>query len=77
MFHLDSGCNQKLIQLNDALCTFERATGREYTLVLVPHTPDEEVHISHSGKPLPVDSMRMSPTGVIEFAMQMRRDSMM
>jgi len=49
-----------LIKLNDELCSLERETGREYTLILVPETPDEKIHMSQSGKPLP-NSSDISP----------------
>lgn len=40
-----------LRHLEDLLCERERGTGRAYTLVLVPHSNDEPVHISLNGKP--------------------------
>lgn len=55
-WHKDSDVEQALIHLNDALCSWERATGRESTLILIPHNPDEKIVISQSGKPLPLDS---------------------
>lgn len=50
--HMDLDCDSALIRLNDAICTFERDTGREYLLVLIPIQVDEEVHVSQDGKPL-------------------------
>lgn len=52
-WHPDRAVEQALIQLNDALCTWERNTGRKSTLVLIPEAPDEQICISQSGKPLP------------------------
>ena len=49
--------DKELVALNDAICEFERASGRHYTLVLIPHRPDEPIHVSHEGKPVP-DSTR-------------------
>lgn len=45
--------NRKLSELNDAICTAERAAGGEYTLVLIPHDAKKEVHVSINGKPTP------------------------
>ncbi|MFA5925484.1 MAG: hypothetical protein WC831_00990 [Parcubacteria group bacterium] len=70
-FHLGPECDAALIRLNDALATFERATGREYTLILVPQTLDEKIHVSQSGKPLPQD-FGMSPEEVLALAMKKR-----
>lgn len=39
--------------LNDAICSYERDTYREYTLLLVPHSPhDEAIAVSINGKPV-------------------------
>mgnify|MGYP001616234355 CR=1 FL=1 len=35
-FHKDRDCDRAMIRLMDALCTWERETGRESTLILVP-----------------------------------------
>lgn len=71
-WHLDERCSDALVKLNDALCTFERATSREYTLILVPESPDEEIHMSQSGKPLP-KNFDMSPMEILEGALLRRR----
>jgi len=54
---MDADCDLALTRLNDALCTFERDTGRQYLLVLIPEQPDEEVHVSQSGKPVDMKSV--------------------
>jgi hypothetical protein len=71
-WHIDNDCESALTKLNDALCSFERATGREYTLILVPESPDEKVHISQSGKPLPPD-FDMSPEEILAMAIKRRQ----
>jgi len=71
-WHIDQECESALVRLNDTLCSFERATGREYTLILVPETPDEKIHMSQSGKPLPLD-FDMSPEEILAMAMQRRK----
>lgn len=53
-YHQDPDVERALICLNDALCSYERMTGREYTLILVPHHPTEDIHMSMSGKPMPL-----------------------
>jgi hypothetical protein len=72
-WHIDPEVEQALIALNDALCTFERGTGRKYTLVLVPHDPKEPCHISLSGKPLPQDSTIL-PHDAVRVALEERAD---
>ena len=75
-YHRDLNCDRALIDLNDALCAFERLTDRECTLILVPHQPDEEIVISQSGKPLlgmyERGSSTISPEEALEFAMRAR-----
>jgi len=72
IWHIDQRCELALIKLDDELCSFERETGREYTLILVPHAPDEKIHMSQSGKPLPHD-FDMSPEKILTLAMERRR----
>jgi hypothetical protein len=69
--HIDRECESALIRLNDALCLFERNTRRKYTLILVPESPDEKIHMSHSGKPLPPD-LDMTPEEILAMAMKRR-----
>ena len=38
-------------RLLDALCSWERATGREITVLVLPHDGDEPIAVSYSGKP--------------------------
>lgn len=40
-----------LVRLNDAICMFERSSGIEFTLALVPHAVFEK-HVSVNGKPV-------------------------
>lgn len=49
MEHPDKGVRQALIRLNDELCTWERATGRQSILIL--REEGGFVHRSASGKP--------------------------
>ncbi len=72
--HISQECEAVLIKLNDELCSFERATGREYALILVPETPDEKIHMSQSGKPLSQDS-GMSPEEFLALAMMQRKSA--
>lgn len=53
MEHLDLEVRNAWIRLNDALCTWERATGRESVLVL--REVEGFVSRSVSGKPVPCD----------------------
>lgn len=49
MEHLDAEVRAAIIRLDDALCTWERSTGRE-SLVII-HEQGGFVHRSASGKP--------------------------
>ena len=69
-FHMDGECEEALIRLNDALCSFERATDRQYALLLIPEAPDEQIFISHNGKPIPED---MEPEELLCLSMKIRR----
>ena len=71
-FHIDPDCESALIRLNDILCDFEWRTDREYTLILIPHEPDEQIFVSENGKQLPKDSL-ISPEESLKFAMKKRR----
>lgn len=71
-WHIDPDCEQAIIRLNDALCSFERITEREYTLILVPHSSDEKIMMSQSGKPLPPD-FNMPPGQILSMAMEARK----
>jgi len=72
MLHIDRKCNAALIKLNDELCTFERVTGQQYTLILIPHSPKEEIQISENGKPLPFKDLGIIPENVMAGAMVKR-----
>lgn len=69
--HINQECESALVRLNDALCSFKQATWREYTLILIPESPDEKIHISQSGKPLPPD-FDMKPEEILAMAMKRR-----
>ena len=55
MNHLNPEVQKALIRLNDALCGWERSTGRESVLIL--REQGGFVHRSVSGKPGPPDGV--------------------
>ena len=71
-FKLDGDVDSALLRLNDAICEFERATGRRYLLMLIPENPDESILISMDGKPLPPGT-DMTPEETLAFSMKVRR----
>jgi len=71
-WHIDRECDAALVRLNDALCSFERSTGRGYVLILVPEMPDEKIHISQNGKPL-APTFSMSPEEILATAVRKRQ----
>jgi hypothetical protein len=71
-WHIDSEVERTIIRLNDEVCSFERATEREYTILLIPHDSLEQLMMSQSGKPLPPD-FDMEPEEILSMAMNKRR----
>ena len=51
-WHRDPEVDKALIRLIDALCTWERNTGRGSTLLYVPVDEDEDPILAIDGKPL-------------------------
>jgi hypothetical protein len=72
--HNDPEVDQLLIKLIDKLCFLERETGRGSTLMLIPHSSEEDIVLVQDGKPLPDDS-RMTPEELVKAAMSIREQS--
>lgn len=51
-WHPDEDVDRAIIRLLDALCMWERSTGRQSLFVLIPVETDESVVVAESGKPL-------------------------
>ena len=65
--HPDRDVQSALIRLCDALCTWERGTGRQNLLVLIEEPSFE--FIADGGKPIPDDSkLGMSVSDFVESA---------
>ncbi len=69
--HRDPECDSAMVRLLDALCTWERETGRRSTLVFVPHARDEKIVLAQDGKPLP-EGVGMWPREILETALRER-----
>ena len=69
---IDQDCTQKIATLNDAICTFERGSGRHYTLILVPHQLDEVIEMSVDGKPLFSVFSERTPVELLDIALEDR-----
>lgn len=69
--HMNPECDAAMTRLLDALCAWERETGRRSTLVLVPHAQDEKVVIAQDGKPLQIPR-GMNPRDIFEIALMAR-----
>ncbi|MGE5203012.1 MAG: hypothetical protein ACM3O6_13205 [Acidobacteriota bacterium] len=52
---MNKDIKHKLLQLEDEICEHERGGARGYTLILIPCSPREPVHISVDGKPVSCD----------------------
>ncbi len=71
-WHPDGEVNDAITKLLDRLCSWERATGRESTLVLIPANNDEQIVMAQSGKPYP-PNFDMTPEQIVANAMVERR----
>ena len=49
-YHMDKEVNEAMIRLLDALCMFERNSGRRSTLIFIPHNTDGEILIAQDWK---------------------------
>ena len=48
-YHIDDSVSRAIAALNDQITSFEQATGRNYTLLFLPHSSDEKMHVSVNG----------------------------
>lgn len=74
-YHKDKEVNSALIRLLDALCEWERNSGRRSTLILIPHCADERTVLAQDGKPIPEDSLYHQPAKILELAMRERNET--
>ena len=65
--NISDGIDTAYRNLERAICSFERATSRNYTLALIPHNETEPVRLSLDGKPVTLSS-GTSPEQVIALA---------
>jgi len=70
-YHRDKGVSSAIIRLMDELCEWERNTGRRTTLLLIPHSYDEEIMKAQDGKP--ITTIHISPEDLLRIAMDDRR----
>ena len=73
---MDKDVSRKIIELLDELCQFERSTGRETTLLLIPHNPNEKLVIAVNGKPISDITAAKSDMFYLE-AFQKRKKALM
>lgn len=72
-YHKDKEVNSALIRLLDALCEWERNSGRRSTLILIPHCEDERLVIAQDGKPFPEsDTTTYTAKMIFELALKDR-----
>lgn len=60
--------------LESALCSVAQATGRGYTLALIPHAPYEPASISLDGKPVTLSDVA-KPERIVALAFADRKRS--
>lgn len=71
----DSEISRAYLGFMDAICSWERATGREITVLVIPHTADEPIAVSTSGKPW---GRRLTLSDILQalgFALQERKEA--
>ena len=51
-WHIDAEIDRMMVQLIDALCAFERNTGRRSHFLFVPEADDEKIIYAMDGKPV-------------------------
>ena len=73
--HRDPECDEALVRLIDALCKWERETGRRSTLILVPHVSDENIVLAQDGKPFPETFLGGDPRELLETALRERGET--
>lgn len=73
-YHKDPECNSAIIRLLDALCSWERSTGRRSTLLLIPHNADERTVIAQDGKPIPSMKATCMHAILLDIALRDRGD---
>jgi len=70
-YHKDKEVNSAVIRLMDALCAWERDTGRRSTFLLIPHERDERIVMVQDGKPFP-ESYGIIPAQLLKMAEEAR-----
>lgn len=60
------------VRLMDAVCSWERTTGRNITILVLPHDGDEPVAVSTGGKPWTRDLQLSDVLQAVGLAMQER-----
>ena len=72
-YHMDEEVNEAFIRLMDALCMWERNTGRASTLAFIPWEKDERMVVAVDGKPLPPEASFRDMEIPVKLAIERRR----
>ena len=64
-------CEAAIAKLNAALRSLKEAAGANYTFILVPHFPNEEIVISRNGEIVPPEH-GVSPEEILSSAISAR-----
>ncbi len=68
----DPQIEHAIVKLDDAICRFERDSGRRYFVLVIPANQDERVHLSMDGKPVERDLFAPGPTAFLDLALRER-----
>lgn len=72
-YHMDEEVNGAFIRLMDALCMWERNTGRASTLAFIPWEEEERMVVAVDGKPLPPEASFRDMEIPVKLAIENRR----
>jgi hypothetical protein len=74
-YHKNERVNDAIIHLLDALCSWERDTGGDSTLILVPHTERHgQIIVAQGGKP--INMTFNTETQILELGLKARGASL-
>jgi len=62
------------VRLNDEICQYERATSRQYSVVLVSEDHREMISASINGVPASTPNSRITPIALLAIALAARRE---
>ena len=69
--YIDIDCVDAINNLDNVLRSRSKRTGRQYTVIIMPHSSDERIYASLNGESIALDFAK-NPVGIAEFVMRER-----